>query len=155
MEYARTMTGVLLTCFCLVGFSAAAEREIEGEVKSFLGEPQLEMQQIFPGERFPNIVVTPKGTGLATWGTSGVRVRRSEDGGTTWGKVITIASPGFQCGGTTVDETTGDVLAFVEDHHPPAPLSVYRSTDDGLTWKAADVKIQASLAHIPASLAPQ
>jgi len=141
MKYARTMTGLLLSCFCLAGFSGAAERKPEGRVNDFLGPPVLEMQQIFPGERFPNIVVTPRGTVLATWGTSGVRIRRSEDGGTTWGEVITIASPGFQCGGTTVDETTGDILAFVEDHHPPAPLTVYRSTDDGQTWTAEDVTI--------------
>jgi sialidase-1 len=113
----------------------------ERRVKDFLGAPQLEMQQIFSGERFPNIVVTRKGTVLATWGTSGVRVRRSEDGGTTWGETITIASPGFQSGGTTVDEGSGDILAFVEDRHPPAPLAVYRSTDDGLTWVAEKVTI--------------
>ena len=81
MKYARTMTGLLLSCFCLVGFSGAAERKLQRQVKDFLGEPHLEMQQIFSGERFPNIVVTPRGTVLATWGTSGVRVRRSEDGG--------------------------------------------------------------------------
>ena len=133
----------LLALAAVVLFTAPvpAEKNPEGSVNDFLATPVLEMQQIFPGERFPNIVVTPKGTVLATWGTSGVRVRRSEDGGATWGEVITIASPGFQCGGTTVDETTGDILAFVEDHHPPAPLTVYRSKDDGLTWAAGDVTI--------------
>ena len=133
----------LLTLAAVVLFAAPvlSEKNPEGSVNDFLGTPVLEMQQIFPGERFPNIVVTPKGTVVATWGTSGVRVRRSEDGGATWGEVITIASPGFQCGGTTVDETTGDILAFVEDHHPPAPLTVYRSRDDGLTWVAGEVTI--------------
>ena len=40
-----------------------------------------------------------------------------------------------------VDETTGDILAFVEDEHPPAPLTVYRSRDDGRTWQSQQVTI--------------
>jgi sialidase-1 len=96
------------------------------------------MQQVFQTERFPNVVVALDGTVLATWGNSNVRVRRSEDGGATWGEEIVIAEPGFQGGGTTVDETTGDVLAFVEAHHPPAPLTIHRSRDQGRTWSAQE-----------------
>ncbi len=115
---------------------AAAPSGLEGELEPFLGKPTLEMQQVFKSERFPNVTVALDGTVLATWGRSSVRLRRSEDGGQTWGPPITIAEPGFQGGGTTVDETSGDVLAFVEAHHPPAPLTVYRSKDHGKTWTA-------------------
>ena len=108
----------------------------EGPIEPFLGNPKFELQQLFSDERFPNIVVARDGAVLATWGNKQVRVRRSEDGGKTWEKQITIANPGFQGGGTTVDETTGDVLAFVEDHHPPARLTIYRSKDHGKTWTA-------------------
>jgi len=111
---------------------------LEGPIDPFLGQPQMEIQQLFKTERFPNIVATRKGTVLATWGSTSVRALRSEDGGKTWGEEITIANPGFQGGGTTVDETTGDILAFVEEKHPPAPLAVYRSKDDGLTWQVDD-----------------
>lgn len=116
----------------------ASDARLEGSLAPFLGESKLESQQVFKNERFPNVTVALDGTVLATWGTSGVRVRRSEDGGKTWGDEITIAKPGFQGGGTTVDETTGDVLAFVEEKHPPAPLAVYRSRDHGKTWQAEE-----------------
>jgi sialidase-1 len=93
------------------------------------------IQSHYDDERFPNIVVSTKGTLITTWGNKHIRARRSVDGGETWGPEITITNPGFQGGGTTVDETTGDILVFVEEKHPPANIFVYRSRDDGLTWE--------------------
>ncbi len=121
--------------------SAVIAEVVEGRLDPFLGEPSLKMQTVFDDERFPNIVVTMKGTLLATWGNQHVRARRSEDGGSTWGEEITIAESGFQGGGTLVDETSGDILVFVEAHHPPAPLTVYRSRDDGKSWLPEEVTI--------------
>ena len=115
--------------------------KLEGPLKPHLGEPVMESQHLFSGQRFPNVVVTLDGTVLATWGNSNVHARRSEDGGKTWQPKIKIADPGFQGGGTTVDENSGDVLTFVEAHHPPAEISLYRSTDDGRTWKKEAAKI--------------
>ncbi len=133
----------LLCMTVLIGFVSSATRlqATEGKLDAFLGEPALELGQVFRGERFPNIVVSMKGTVIATWGTSYVRARRSEDGGKTWGKEIVIQKPGFQCGGVIVDETSGAIIAFVEDRHPPAPLSIYRSQDDGKTWKKIDATV--------------
>ena len=141
MKRPLLLNATVLTWACLATSLAAAERSVEGRLEAFLGEPRMEMQQLFKNERFPNIVVTLEGTVLATWGSKSVRVRRSEDGGKTWGEEITIAKPGFQGGGTTVDETSGDVLAFVEETHPPAPIAVYRSRDDGNTWQLEKVTI--------------
>ena len=108
------------------------------------------IQSLFKGERFPNIVVSKEGTLIATWGNRHIRARRSTDGGSSWGPEITITNPGFQGGGTTVDETTGDILAFVEENHPPANIFIYRSSDDGLTWKKESPTIRPdSQGHHP------
>ena len=121
--------------------TTAAGHPAEGKIDLHLGEPGLELQQVFRDERFPNVVVAVDGTIVCTFGISSVRARRSEDGGKTWGDEIIIANPGFQCGGLTVDEKSGDIIAFVEDHHPPAPLKVFRSTDHGKTWKQQETVI--------------
>ena len=117
----------------------AAGHPAEGKIEPFLSEPTLEMQQVHKGGRFPNVVVAVDGTVLAVW--AGVKVRRSEDGGRTWGAEITVGK-GFMAGGATVNETNGDILAFVEKHHPPAPLTVYRSKDHGKSWSPMEVVIR-------------
>jgi len=124
----------LLACFAKLSVN---------DIKTFMTPAQLEIQQIFDDERFPNVVVTPYGTVLASWGSPNIRVRRSEDGGVTWSKEITIAKSGFHGGGTTVNEINAEILVFVEDNHPPAPSTAYRSKDDGKTWQAAKVTIHA------------
>ena len=120
----------------------AAGKPAEGSMRFFLGRPEFGMEQVFKGERFPNVVVALDGTVLATWGTKSVRVRRSEDAGATWGPEITISNPGFHGGGTLVDEATGNVFAWVEGGHPPAPLTVYRSADNGKTWEPQVAEIR-------------
>jgi sialidase-1 len=114
---------------------------VEGKRDAFLGDAELTIQPLFMGGRFPNLAVTMKGTILATWGNGPIRSCRSEDGGQTWGDEVTIAKSGIHGGGTTVDEMSGDILVFVEDQHPPAPVIVYRSEDDGRTWQVDRVRI--------------
>ena len=147
----RLTNMTLFALVCLAPDLSANEKSQEGTLDAFLGQPRIEMQQVFKGERFPNIVVTTRGTVLATFGNKSVRACRSDDGGKTWGKEITIADSGLHGGGTTVDEKSGDILAFVEDRHPPAPLTVYRSRDDGKTWQTESVKIAPdSNGNVPA-----
>jgi hypothetical protein len=138
----------LLTSMCVFlgltsisGF-ALGDATADGPVAPFLGEPKFEMQPIFNGERFPNLVVCRDGSVLATWGGKRVRVRRSEDGGKTWGPEIAIGD-GIHGGGAIVDERRGDVLVFTHPEHPPrdgqtAPRTVYRSADHGKTWQKAE-----------------
>jgi sialidase-1 len=147
--------GFLVTTVLLLATLAAAPGRAgdakrppqEGPLEPFLGSPTLELAQVFDRDRFPNLVVATDGSVLAVWG--GVGLRRSSDGGRTWGEPITIA-PGFMGGGVTVDEVSGDILAFVEEKHPPAAVTVYRSQDHGLTWKPDPTVIHPnSLGHVP------
>ena len=136
-NFLRAACCAILT-LSLVG-SPAIGAPMEGSIEPFLGEPKFESQQVFKGGRFPNVVVATDGTVLAFW--DGVKVRRSEDAGMTWGAEIVVGK-GFMAGGVTVDESSGDILAFVETKHTPqASLTVYRSADHGKTWRAQETVI--------------
>ena len=134
---ARPLFGILLP---LGGLSSAGGAD--DLLDPFLGSPEFEKQRLFDDQRYPNVVVTTKGTVLAVWGNDGVVVRRSEDGGESWGAAISVADAGYHGGGTIVDENSGDILVFVEERQPPAPLTVYRSRDDGRSWQAQTTTIE-------------
>ena len=125
-------------CLNMTLVSGVGAKNMEGALDPFLGKPQMEQQTVFSGNRFPNVVVAMDGTVLAFW--DGVKVRRSEDAGQTWGEEILVGQ-GFMGGGVTVDENTGAIFAFVEGGHPPAPLTVYRSDDSGKTWNKQETTI--------------
>ena len=127
------------TLFSLIVFSScetSSENHFWGN-----GEELFKVEKIFDEGRFPNIVVALDGSLIATWGNSRYEVRRSEDGGETWEPPITVADPGFQGGGVIVDERNGDILAFVEESHPISPLTLYRSSDHGKSWKPDSIII--------------
>lgn len=140
---ALIIIGVVL---CSTSPAAAEEPPLEGTLQPFLGAPQFAMQTLFDGERFPNLVVSRKGTVLATWGSRHVRLRRSEDGGRSWGPEIAIGE-GIHGGGALLDESSGDVLVFTHPQHPDrngetAPRTVYRSRDDGQTWQESEASFE-------------
>ena len=135
---AITLTTLALLGTC--GTTFAADSKFEGgSLKPFLGEPKLDIQQVFKGDRFPNVVTAVDGTVVAVWG--GVQARRSEDGGVIWSPEIPVAK-GHMGGGVTVNEANGDIFAFVGEHHPPTKETVYRSQDNGKSWALVDALIQ-------------
>jgi len=151
-------------CFSLIGpvFAVAfgtmpliaAQKPLEGTIGPFLGKAKFDLQQLFKGGRLPNVAVAMDGTVLATWGATGgggdwskkgLEIRRSSDGGATWSKSASIANPGWQAGGLTVDEKSGDTLAFVEHWKwpkPPPLVTIYRSADHGKTWEIQKTVIE-------------
>ena len=138
----RSIATLAIVAAYMTPLLASDDIPVEGKLAPFLGDTELQIQTVFRSGRFPNVVVTTKGTVLLTWGKTHIHAKRSEDGGVTWGDDITIATAGIHGGGTIVDETNGDILAFVEEKHPPAPLTVYRSKDDGATWQSESVTIR-------------
>jgi hypothetical protein len=84
LKYHPKAFAVSIIWACLGTTLAAAEKPLEGLIDVFLGEPRMEAQPIFKEIRHPNIVVTLKGTVLATLGDKKLLARRSEDGGKTW-----------------------------------------------------------------------
>jgi len=126
-------------------YKPASDRE--GDVQAFLQPAVFQTQPLFPRDRFPNVIVAMDGTVIACWNKG--QIRRSSDGGETWGEPITIAD-GFMGGGYLVDEISGDVFAFIEKEHPPAPLYIFRSQDHGLTWtKQETILFPNSYGHLP------
>lgn len=110
--------------------------------------------------RIPGLVVTPRGTVLAysearrngssDWGEIEVRLRRSVDGGKTWGPAAHIAHRGDRIEGNPTkkaggerEQTVNNPVAIV-DRQTGSIEMVYcvnyarcfsmRSTDDGVTW---------------------
>jgi sialidase-1 len=132
--------------------------ESERRLAPFDGAPRIDRERLYDSGRFPNVVAATDGSVLATWGEETVRVRRSADGGETWGPSVEIAR-GRHGGGVVVDETDGDVLAFVEGPADGAPGSdsdsdpgtLYRSRDHGETWTAEAATVRAdSRGNVPA-----
>lgn len=145
-------SGILFTVFLpaiVLGAGPAIgpeDRPAEGKLERSLGEPSFDARRIFDDERFPNVLVARDGTVVATWGSKHIRVRRSEDGGRTWGPEIPVGE-GIHGGGAIADDRTGDLLIFVHPKHPPrdgstAPRTVYRSSDGGRTWQRSEASFK-------------
>lgn len=131
----KTIVALLLIFLAAFSCKPTPENPFQTE-----GEPVFEVQQLFENGRFPNVVIAKNGTVLAVWGQKYVRVRRSEDGGKSWGPEIRIRD-GVATGGTIVDENSGDILVFVEEEHPPGPVYMFRSSNHGLSWQEEDIII--------------
>jgi len=96
--------------------------------------PVFEVQDLYESVRIPNIAVTKDGVVLA-FAKSGRILRRSEDGGKTWGAIQEV---GPDAGGSAiVDDNNGDVMVV---HAGAAYL--WRSQDQGRTWKKEPIVVK-------------
>jgi arylsulfatase A-like enzyme len=122
--------------------------EMDGPLSAWNRYEEPLVQRVFESGRFPNIVVATDGSVLAFW--DGLIVRRSTDGGETFGPKIKVG-PGVMGGGVTVDEATGAIFAFGEESMPPhTPLFVYRSLDHGQTWHRHAISLSGnSMGNVP------
>jgi sialidase-1 len=100
----------------------------------------FETQEIFRDRRFPNVVVALDGSVLAICGNrQPLAVRRSDDGGATWGEPVVFGEEGGVMGAAVVDEGTGDVLVF---DHFLTHRAMYRSRDQGRSWRKEEVVLR-------------
>ncbi len=120
------------------GPAAEKQRPMEGRLNAFLGEPLFQKQMLYGNGRTrgPNITVGVNGTVLAR---GAGQLRRSKDGGKTWGEPQK-APPGL----LVVDETTGDVLSV----HTRGENRLWRSTDHGKTWREERIELKPNAAMI-------
>jgi len=108
----------------------------QGDVSAFLGEPLCAVHQLYGRKRGGRKVITAQdGTVLAFHGK---QVRRSADGGETWGEALEIG-PDAEGANALVDETTGAVMLV----HPHGHRLV--SHDTGLTWKREEIEVRPNL----------
>lgn len=147
LERCGLSSGLLLAAAALLAHCAAARRGAAAE-GPYQTDVFLSGKDGYHTFRIPALIVTPKGTLLAFCeGRKGGRsdhgdidlvLRRSRDGGTTWGPLelvheeggtrkITIGNP---C--PVVDQSTGTLwLSFCRNNND---VFVTHSTDDGRTW---------------------
>lgn len=113
------------------------------------GDAAFDQVHLFEGQRFPCVAVGTDGTVIATWGAQKLLSRRSVDGGATWEDEVHFGD-GISGGGVVVNDANGEVFAFGEEGHPPARITVYRSTDSGASWTPEPLKVEPnSLGHMP------
>lgn len=96
--------------------------------------PVFEVQDLFESARIPNIAVTTDGTVLA-FAKSGWLLRRSEDGGKSWGPIQEVGSDSG--GSAIVDDNNGDVMIVNSKGG-----YLWRSHDQGKTWKREEIVIK-------------
>ena len=96
----------------------------------------FELRELFdssPRERIPKIAVAADGSILAFTRSCGW-LRRSEDGGASWGPIQELDSSGSN---VLVDGNTGDILLVL-----PSQAALWRSRDHGETWAREEVLVR-------------
>jgi sialidase-1 len=120
----------------------AAGLPAEGPLDVFLGEPLCDVQVVFQGGgavREPYLAIALDGTLLAVRNYQ-QQLRRSADGGRTWGEIIDVPIA-HSDSNMIVDENTGDILSV---RMWDGTDRVFRSRDNGQTWSEEAIAIEPS-----------
>ncbi len=135
MKTTVTLLTVLLLAPLAALHAQSPQKETSGgyavasRLEEFLGKPALvPMQELWKGRGGTSIVTARDGTVVAFRSSGSNQIRRSTDGGLTWGPDIAIGS-GATNGKAVVDEIKGDIL-YVN----PIAKFLWRSRDHGATW---------------------
>jgi len=105
-----------------------------GQRRQSKASPLFDIQDLFESVRIPNITVSKDGTILA-FAKSGQLLRRSENGGKSWGPVKEV---GPDSGGSViVDDNTGHVMVVNSKQG-----YLWRSKDNGMTWQKEKIIIK-------------
>lgn len=129
----------LLRILLLIWFALPARIVLAYDhgLADFLGPPLfLPIQQLWKGGGGTNIVTAKDGTVIAFQSMGNNKIRRSVDGGVTWGHEIEIGS-GATFGNAIVNENSGDIL-YVN----PSKKWLWRSCDAGLTWSRETIEVK-------------
>ena len=115
----------------------SADAPVFKGIQAFLEAPlSLSIQQLWKGGGGTSIVTARDGTVVAFQSMASNKIRRSADGGVTWGADIEIG-PGATYANAIVDENSGDIL-YVN----PAKQWLWRSRDQGLTWTRETIVVR-------------
>jgi sialidase-1 len=118
----------------------AAGKPAEGPLDVFLGEPFFDMKAVFDeGDhvREPYFAIAVDGTLLAVRNNK-KQLRRSKDGGQSWGEIIDLPIT-HSDSSMIVDENTGDIMSVRMWNGKDM---VFRSTDHGKTWAEEETTIK-------------
>jgi len=118
----------------------AAGKPAEGPLDVFLGESFFDAQVVFDdGDhvREPYLAIAVDGTLLAVRNNK-KHLRRSEDGGQSWGEIIDVSIT-HSDSNMIVDENTGDIMSV---RMWDGKDKLFRSTDHGKTWTTEEITVK-------------
>jgi sialidase-1 len=121
-----------------------AGKPVEGTLAVFLGEPFFDMQVVFDEGnhvREPYLAIAVDGTLLAVRNNK-KQLRRSEDGGQSWGEITDVPIT-HSDSNMIVDENTGDIISVRMWNGTD---KVFRSRDQGKTWVVEETTIKPNSA---------
>jgi len=97
--------------------------------------------KVFDGERFPSILKIGNNKILAAWGSTKLYYSISDDTGKSFDDKKIIQSSGINAGGAIYIPSKDKIILFSQSKHPPAPITMHYSLDNGNSWMSRSLKL--------------